>query len=360
MTPRHDGIYLERRGKKCISFSCNDYLGLSQHKAVKLAAIEAIEQYGTGACASRLVSGNHPLYEAIESELCAWKKTESALVFGSGYLANMGLIPALVGERDLILADKYIHACMLDGAVLSGATLHRFQHNDLDSCKRQLEAHRAKHDRCLILTEGVFSMDGDTAPIPELYALAQAYDATLIVDDAHALGVIGGGSGTKYLGENMLIMGTLSKAAGSYGGYVCGAKPVMDWLVQSARSLIFSTGLPPATIAASLAAIRMMRDDSTHIEKLWNHIRMFADRLGITPQSAIVPLVIGEPQTAIKLSNMLEDAGYFVSAIRPPTVPQGTARLRFTFSALHTPVMIQALAEDVLHLMPHIAVGKPS
>jgi 8-amino-7-oxononanoate synthase len=359
-TLRHDGVSVERNGKALLSFACNDYLGLSHDMEVKQAAINAIETYGTGAGASRLVSGNHPLYIALENAFSDWKKVPATVVFGSGYLANMGLISALAGEGDLILADKFAHACMLDGTKLSGATLHRFVHNDMESLKRQLQTHRGKHEQCLILTEAVFSMDGDVAPLEILYSLAQEYDALLVVDDAHALGVTGGGAGTRYLGENMLIMGTLSKAAGAYGGYVCGSKPLINLLVNQARSLIFSTGLPPSVIASAHAAIQIMRQKPERIEALWNNIRAFADRMGLRPQSAIVPLIIGEPEKALRISAMLEEAGYYVSAIRPPTVPQGTSRLRFTFSALHTATQIQALCEDFFAIMPHIELGRAS
>jgi 8-amino-7-oxononanoate synthase len=320
---------VRRGGQTYVSFSCNDYLGLAHHPAVITAAREALECYGAGAAASRLVTGNHPVYTGLERLLAELKGTERALVFGSGYLANVGTIPALVRKNDLILADRLCHACMYDGARLSGAMLLRFAHNDLKACRRLLDEHRAGFERCLILTETVFGMDGDCAPVQELDELARAYDAWLMTDDAHGLGLCVGNSAD-------VQMGTLSKAAGSCGGYVCGSAELIGWLETSARSLLFTTGLPPASVAAAAAALRIIREDKDLVSKPLENARRFTSALGREPAtSPIVPVIVGEPERALAASTMLETHGLLVVAIRPPTVPPGTARLRFTFSALH-------------------------
>lgn len=332
-----EGVQVMRGGKRLISFSGNDYLGLSQHPEVVAAARAALEKYGAGAGASRLVTGNNPLYGALEKTLAEVKNTESACVFGSGYLANIGVIPALVGAGDLILADKLVHACMIDGARLSGATVLRFAHNNLEHCRMLLSANRSEHHHCLILTETVFSMDGDRAPLTELAAFAKEFDAWLMTDDAH------GFSSSK--GEGIIKMGTLSKAVGSYGGYVCGSKILIEYLHTAARSFIYSTGLPPAAVAASIAALGVMKKQPALLEKPLANAKYFAQLLGIADaQSAIVPVIVKETEKALAASALLEEKGFLVAAIRPPTVPENAARLRFTFSALHEQKDIEAVA----------------
>jgi len=329
---RTEGIYVTRGSKKLISFSCNDYLGLSQHPLVIEAAIEATKEYGTGAAASRLVTGNHPLYAQLEKTIATMKHTEAALVLGSGYLTNLGVIPALVGKGDLIITDKLVHACIIDGAQLSGATLKRFKHNDMEDLARVLES-RADYANCLIVTDHVFSMDGDIAPLKPMRALAETHDAWLMVDDAHGLGIIIPEA------QPHLWMGTLSKAAGAYGGYVAGSQTVIDYLVTSARSFIFSTGLPPAAIAAANAALKLMTPE------LAAKPLALAKRLDANAQSTIVPVILGDEVTTLEKSKALEAAGFLVQAIRPPTVPAGTARLRVAFSALHSEDMVDTLAK---------------
>lgn len=337
------GGAVSRAGSGLLSFSCNDYFGLSQHPEVIEAAMAATKQYGAGAGASRLVSGNHPLYGELEARLAAAKGTEAALVFGSGYLANMGAIPALVGKSDLILADKFSHACMLDAAKLSGATVLRFAHNNIEHCKMLLEANRADFHNCLILTETVFSMDGDRAPMLALSDLAKASDSWLMSDDAHGFGVI------EQPVRAEIQMGTLSKSLGAYGGYVCGSKTLIDYLQTAARSLIFSTGLPPATIAAASKALDILQADETLREAPFKNATYFTQLLGIKPaESAVVPVIVEENDKALKAAAMLARAGYYVAAIRPPTVPENTARLRFAFSAQHTKEQIEAVATLLL------------
>jgi 8-amino-7-oxononanoate synthase len=328
-----------RRGsKEYVSFSCNDYLGLTHHPAVIAAAREAIVRYGTGAGASRLVTGSHPLYAELESLLAGMKGAERALVFSSGYMANIGTIPSLVGKEDLILADRLCHACMWDGARLSGATILRFHHNDLDHCRELMEMHRGSFGRCLILTETVFSMDGDLGPVRELGELARARDAWLMTDDAHGLGICPSPSSD-------VQMGTLSKAVGSSGGYVCGSSELIAWLENRARSLMFSTGLAPASVAAAAAALRIIRDFPELRTRPLANARRFTAALGRPPaQSPIVPVILGEPGRALEASAMLERHGFLVVPIRPPSVPTGTARLRFAFSAMHEPDAIDRAA----------------
>ena len=335
-----DGLTIERGGRRLISFSCNDYLGLSHHPRVIAAAVAATERYGAGAGASRYVTGDNPLYGAIETRLARIKGSETALVFGSGYLANLGIIPALMGEGDLIVGDELSHACMHGGARLSRAEIRLFRHNDVDHCAAILATERAKHGHCLVMTEGVFSMDGDRAPVKRLATLARDHDAWLLTDDAHALGVIGGGRGSAHAdgatGLVPLQMGTLSKAVGAYGGYLCTDRDTAEFIRHRARSLIYSTGLPPGTLAAIDAALALIEQDQAMVERPLILARRFTDSMGLPPaESAILPLVLGDPARALAAAQALEDKGFLVVAMRPPTVPEGSSRLRLTFSAAH-------------------------
>src|SRR3954452_13726485 len=255
-TGRSGDLWVERNGRRLLSFSCNDYLGLSQHPALKAAAIAAIERHGVGAGASRLVTGDHPLYAELEQRLARLKGTEAGCVFGSGYLANTGIAPALVGRGDLILIDELAHSSLWTGARLSRAEVLSFRHNDAGHVADLLRQHRTQHQRTLIVTEGVFSMDGDRAPLIELAAPADGHDAWLMVDDAHDLDF-----DAAALANVPLRIGTLSKAIGAYGGYICASQPVIDLIRNRARTLIYSTGLPPATIAAAIAAIDLIERD---------------------------------------------------------------------------------------------------
>ena len=336
------GACVERGGKKLVSFSDNDYLGLSRHPKVVEAAKAALDTYGAGAGASRLVTGNYPLYDELEAALAAYKGTEAACVFGSGYLANIGAIPALVGKSDLIVADRLVHACMIDAARLSGATLLRFAHNNMDHCQMALEEARGEHAHCLILSETVFSMDGDRAPLKVLSNLAKRYDAWLMTDDAHGLGIAPSHP------DAHIQMGTLSKAAGSYGGYVCGSKTLVDYIKTSARSLIYSTALPPAAVAASIAALEIISNDKALTGKPLANAKYFTSLLELPEaQSAIVPVVLKDNDKTLAASAHLEGEGFLVAAIRPPTVPENTARLRFAFSALHEKKDIERVAEII-------------
>lgn len=342
-TGRSGGVYVQRGGKELISFSCNDYLGLSQHPDVVAAGVEALAEYGAGAGASRLVTGNMPCYDELETRLAAYKGTQAACVFGSGYLANLGVVPALAGKGDLILADKLAHACMIDAARLSGATVMRFAHNNLDHCRMLLEANRGEHHHCLVMTETVFSMDGDRAPISALKKLAQSADAWLMTDDAHGFGVL-----PRHIIPADIQMGTLSKAAGVYGGYVCGSKTLIDYLKTAARSLIYSTALPPAVVASAAAAVSIITDEAELVAQPLARAREFTSALGMeAAQSAIVPVILKDSEKALAASQFLEERGFLVAAIRPPTVPENTARLRFAFSALHESEQVRQVASII-------------
>jgi 8-amino-7-oxononanoate synthase len=345
-----DGLYVERDGRRLLSFSCNDYLNLSHDPAVKAAAVAAISQYGAGAGASRLVTGNHPLLSTLEAKLAKLKGTEAACVFGSGYLANFGIIPALASKDDFILIDSFSHACIHAGAQVSGAINLTFDHNDVRHAESLLEAHRGSARHVLLITEGVFSMDGDRAPLASLAALCREHDCWLMIDDAHGLGILGDGRGSAAeagcAADVPLQMGTLSKAAGSYGGYICASKPVVDLLKTRARTLIYSTGLPPASAAAAIAALDMIASEPVLTQLPLAKAQRFTQRLGLPPaQSPIVPLIIGEPEAALAASQFLADAGFLVTAIRPPTVAPGTARLRIAFTAGHRDEDIDRLAD---------------
>lgn len=350
-TARRD-VVVERDGRRLVSFSCNDYLGLSSHPALAEAARAAIAQYGVGAGASRLVTGNHPLYDALEARLARLKGTAAACVFGSGYLANTGIIPALVGSGDLVLVDELAHACLWAGARLSGATVLPFGHNDLDDLRARLGERRTGHGKTLILTDGVFSMDGDLAPLPSLGRLAREYDAWLMADDAHGIGVVGRGRGSTFAtgaaADVPLQMGTLSKAIGGYGGYLCASVPVIELMKNRARTLIYSTALPPPVVAAAIAALDLIAGDPALTALPLAKARAFTARAGLPPaKSQIVPLIVGSAEAALAAARLLEAEGFLVVPIRPPTVPDGTARLRFAFTARHDDGDIARLADLV-------------
>jgi 8-amino-7-oxononanoate synthase len=335
-----------------LSFCCNDYLNLTHHPAVKEAAIQALRTYGVGAGSSRLVTGNHPLYAELEARLARWKGTEAACVFGSGYLANSGIVPALAGAGDLIVIDELSHACLWSGARLSRAAVMTYRHCDVGHAEALIGEHRGRHRHALLITDGVFSMDGDIAPLYQLSALAQRYDAWLMSDDAHGLGVLGHGHGSFVAhgtpADIPLQMGTLSKALGGYGGYLCASSAVIDLMRNRARTLIYSTGLPPATVAAAIAALDVIEREPDYAALPVAKAKAFARDAGLPePVSPIVPVVLGDAQAALEASQLLADHGFLVAAIRPPTVPEGTARLRLTFTAQHPDAEIERLAKVV-------------
>ncbi len=355
-THRVDGVWVERAGRRLVSFSCNDYLGLSHHPAVKAAAKQATDLYGTGSGASRLITGDHPLFAELEARLACLKGTEAACVFGSGYLANTGTIPTFISSGDLVLVDELAHACIWAGANLSGAKVEAFAHNDMDDLAARLAKHRDGADRALVAADGVFSMDGDIAPLGEISRLCQAGDTWLLVDDAHGLGVLGGGVGTAALFPDArvdLAVGTLSKAVGGYGAYVCATKPIIDFVKTRARTLVYSTGLPPANTAAAIAALDIIGSEPELVAAPLTHARRFTSTLNLPQaQSAAVPILLGDAQTALAAAAELEDKGFLAVPIRPPTVPAGTARLRIAFTAGHTPEQVDQLAAAVRPWVP--------
>lgn len=350
-THRLDGVHVIRGGREMISFSCNDYLGLSHHPALKAAAVAAIETYGVGAGASRLVTGDHPLFAELEARLAALKGAEAACVFGSGYLANLGIIPTFAGPGDLVMADALAHSCIWAGARLSGAQVIAFAHNDMADLETRLAAARPGAGRALVATDGVFSMDGDVAPLDEISRIARRHDAWLMVDDAHGLGVTGGGGGTARLFPDARIdlhMGTFSKAIGGYGAYVCATRPVIDLLKMRARTIVYTTGLPPANAAAALAALDIIETDAALVALPLAKARRFTAALNLPEaQSAVVPIILGEAETALAAAADLETQGLLAVPIRPPTVPAGTARLRIAFTAGHADVDVDRLAAAV-------------
>ena len=349
-------------GPVLLSFSCNDYLGLSHHAEVVEASVAAARVHGVGAGGSRLITGNHVGYAALEAELAALKGTEDCVVFGSGYLANAGAIGAVVGPRDWCVVDALCHACIMQGVTLArclGVTL--YAHNDVSDCEARVAAAAravsAGGGRVLVCTETVFSMDGDLAPVAALSEVCRRHGAWLMTDDAHGVLVIGdAGQGGVPQGAHVdLQAGTLSKAVGSYGGYVACAKAIGDLLRTRARTFVYSTGLPPAVTAASLAAIRVARREPDRRGRARARAALFASLVpGCTPApaAAIVPLIVGAERAALDAQAGLLRRGFLVGAIRPPTVPAGTSRLRFTFSADHAEDDVRALAAAVLELVP--------
>ncbi len=333
-------------GREVLLFASNNYLGLANHPQIKIAAVKAIEEFGVGSGASRLISGTLTPHHTLERDLAQWKGVESCLTFSSGYATNIGVIPSLAKADSLILADRLCHASLIDGCRLSRATLRVFHHNDLDHLKRLLSK-RPTHASTLIITEGVFSMDGDLAPLPEIAQLAQEFEATLLVDDAHGTGVMGPtGRGTvEHYGVNpghLLHMGTLSKAIGSSGGFVAGPKDFVAYLINTSRSFIYTTAPPPAMAAAASAALAIIQQEPQRRIKLWRNREFLYNGIGsmgfqlTNTQSPILPIIVKDPELAVQMSQRLREEGVWIPAVRPPTVPKGTSRLRITVTADHS------------------------
>jgi glycine C-acetyltransferase len=335
-------------GRSVLLLCSNNYLGLANHPALKEAAIRGVERYGVSSGASRLVSGNMELHEMLEARIAAFKGTEAALVFNSGYAANTGIIPVLAGKGDVIFSDRLNHASIVDGCLLSRARLVRYPHNDMAALRRLLDE-TSPSGRRLIVVDGVFSMDGDLAALRELVALKKEYDALLMVDDAHGTGVLGkGGRGSAELcgvmAEIDIQMGTFGKALGSFGAYAASSREIADMLINRSRSFIFSTSLPPAVLATSLAALHLVDspEGAELRERLTRNANLFRgalkaagyDTMGSVTQ--IVPVTVGEAGPAMEFSRLLLEEGVFVQGIRPPTVPAGSCRLRCTVMATHT------------------------
>jgi glycine C-acetyltransferase len=344
-----------RGGRQYVDFSSNDYLGLSSHPALLAAAKDALERYGVGAGASRLMSGDLEIHHALEEEVASFKGTQAALVFNSGYQANTGIVPALLGRHDAVFADQLCHASQLDGALLSRAKVLRFRHNDPGHLAHLLERHRKAFGRALVMTESVFSMDGDRAPLAVLLEACRRNRCLFMVDEAHATGVFGPqGRGCVeaegLAGEIDLVMGTFSKALGAFGAYLAASRTVVEFLVNSARSFIYSTALPPPVIAASLAALRLCAAGETRGEELLRRSGEFREALRTNGwkaggDSQIVPVTVGDSARSVALSEQLAARGYLALPVRPPTVPEGSARLRFSLTAAHGDPQIRGAVE---------------
>jgi 8-amino-7-oxononanoate synthase len=367
------GPEIEIAGRHLVNFSSNDYLGLAHDPRLREAAIGAISEFGVGAGASRLLSGTQSPHLRLERALANWKgipETFGTLCFSSGYAAAVGTIPALVGKNDVIVLDKLCHASLIDGAKLSGAILRIFPHNNLRKLESHLEWAGCSHQsrRVLIVTESVFSMDGDRAPLRDLVELKKRFGALLMLDEAHAVGVIGANGRGLASEENVsdevdVQMGTLSKALGTSGGYICGSRNLTEWLINRARSFIYSTAPPPAIAAAALAAVNFLSSSEGEERRLllWERIKLTQEllpRTGLNKEqhaagSAIFPWIVGDEQAALNLSAALKNEGFLVPAIRYPTVARGAARLRITVIAAHREDQIRALCEAIRKVTKH-------
>mgnify|MGYP006413314147 CR=1 FL=1 len=354
---------IDIEGKTYLSFCSNNYLGLANHPSVIEAVKKAVDEYGWGACASRLVSGNMTLHEALEKEISRFKRKDAAIVFPTGYMANLGVISSLVSGGDLVVSDKLNHASIIDGCRLSGAVFRVYAHCNMEKLENILKK-SSKYNRILIVTDSVFSMDGDLAPLPDIVRIAKKYNAMVMVDEAHGTGVFGenGRGVVEYFNldnEVDVVMGTLSKAIGSLGGYVCGDDDLISYLRNKARPFMYTTALPPAVCAASIASINLIQEDPSLREALWNNVCCIKERLGllgidmISSQSQIIPLLIGDTQKAVDISKLLYERGVLIPAIRPPTVPANSSRLRMTVMSSHTQDDLESLfkvLKDVLNL----------
>jgi len=341
-------------GQEVINFASNDYLGLTGDKRLIEAATKAIQEFGTGSTGSRLLSGHRELHGELEQAIASFKQTEDAVIFSSGYLANLGAITALVGKRDLILSDQYNHSSLKNGAILSGATIIEYPHCDVETIKQQLQQVRQNYRRCLIITDGVFSMDGDLCPLPALLSIGEEFSCMVLVDEAHSTAVLGknGAGCVEYFGctgKTLIQMGTLSKALGSLGGYVAGSKTLIDFLRNRAPSWIYTTALSPGDAAAALAAINIVQQEPQHRDRLWKNVvylqRLVKQELPslqlLPSQSPIICFQLANAGEALRVGKQLISAGIFAPAIRPPTVP--TSRIRISIMATHQKVHIEKL-----------------
>ncbi|MBT7591956.1 MAG: 8-amino-7-oxononanoate synthase [Candidatus Scalindua sp.] len=347
--------HIEIEGKTFLSFCSNNYLGLANNPSVVKAVKDAVEEYGWGAGASRLVSGNMTLHETLENVISRFKGKEAALVFPTGYMANLGAISSLVSKGDLVICDKLNHASIIDGCRLSGADFRVYAHCDMEKLENILRK-SSRYNRKLIVTDSVFSMDGDLAPLPDIVRIADKYKAMVMVDEAHGTGVFGrNGRGVvehfNLNNEIDIVMGTLSKAIGSLGGYVTGDNDLINYLRNKARSFMYTTALPPAVCAASIAAINLIKGDPSIRESLWHNVRFINDNLKllnfnlISSESPIIPILVGDAQKAVDMSKLLYERGILIPAIRPPTVPANSSRLRMTVMSTHTKEDLERLLE---------------
>lgn len=345
-------------GREVINFSSNNYLGLASSSFLKHAAMEAIESLGIGAGASRLISGNFTLHQELEKALAAFKRTESCLLFNCGYMANCGLLSSLADRHDVVFSDRLNHASIIDGVRLSQAQLVRYHHRNMDDLRHLLLSYSQRGNKLFIVTDTIFSMEGDLAPLPEIVALAKEFGAIVMVDEAHATGVMGEhGRGVVELmnleDEIDIQMGTLSKAFGGFGAYVAGDALLIDYLINKARTFIFTTALPPATLSASIKALSIMENRPDLRDTLLSQAAWFRKKLRevgfnlLKSETQIIPLVAGDNDKAVQFSRELLSAGIYAPAIRPPAVPQGTARLRISLMATHTMADLEESFEQI-------------
>ncbi|MDI6758238.1 MAG: 8-amino-7-oxononanoate synthase [Candidatus Omnitrophota bacterium] len=354
------GARIRINSKEYIDFSSNDYLGLSSHPKLIKAGKKAINEFGTGACASRLLSGDLELHHFLEERVAKFKHKEAGLVFNSGYQANVGIISALCSKAGCIFSDRLNHASIVDGILLSGARFFRFQHNDIGHLELLLKRERRKFREALVITESIFSMDGDESPLKDIVKLKEKYDFRFMVDEAHATGIFGSdGSGMvreKGVSEKVdLIMGTFSKALGSFGAYLACSRKIADYLINSCRSFIYSTALPAAVIAGNLMSIQLIQQEPWRRKKLLDLACFFRKKLEkkgfrLHGSSQIVPVVIGDNAKTVKFAQILQEKGFWALAIRPPTVPQGEARLRFSLTVNHEKEILSLLINELTNI----------
>ena len=357
-----DAVRVKRNNREFLMMASNNYLGLTHDLRVQQAAKYAVEEYGTGSGGARLTSGTFPLFNELELGIADFKHTEQALVFNTGYMANVGTITALMNKNSIIISDELNHASIIDGCRLSGARIERYNHKDIEHAEHILKNYKSSHK--MIITDGVFSMDGDIAPLDRLYELSKEYNALLMVDDAHATGVIGNGRGTAHhfgLTDVDVQLGTLSKALGSVGGYVAGRKELIEYLVNYSRSFIFSTALSPADIGAALEALTIVKNEPLVVEQLNENTAYMANKLqsmGIEcdDETPIFPIIVGDNEMALSLAYELELRGIIITAIRPPTVPVGESRLRMTVTAAHSQEQLDYVANTLRDLLVDINI----
>ncbi len=346
-------------GREVIVLCSSNYLGLATHPRLKAAAIEATERLGVCSAASRLIAGNNELYRTLEERLAVFKRREAALVFSTGYMANLGVISAVVGDGDVVYTDALSHASIVDGCRLSRATVKIFPHNDVDALEDLLKSDTGFRRR-LIAVDGVYSMDGDLTPLPDLVKLSKDYDALLMLDDAHGTGILGerGGGTAEHFGLDDpdavdIEIGTLGKALGSFGAYVVGSRSLREYLINRSRSFIFTCALAPSALAAALATLDVLDEEPAHRQRLWENLRHFREglhRLGLSTEPSathILPVMTYDRQRTMALCERLLELGVFCQGIRPPTVPPGTSRLRFTVTAAHTRADLDQALEAV-------------
>jgi len=343
------GARVKIRGKELINFCSNNYLGLAGHPEVVRKTKEILKKHGVGSGASRLVSGNFEIHDELEAKISKYEGTPASIVFPTGYMANLGTMQALVGAGDAVIIDRLNHASIIDGARISGAKLLVYPHRDMEELEKILKNAQIFKKR-LIVSDHVFSMDGDIAPANKLAELAKKYKSMLMLDTAHSTGVLDLKIKDR---ANIIIMGTLSKAIGSLGGFISGSCELIDYLRNKARSFIYTTGLPPAIAAASLASFDIIEKDSSFKEKLWDNVNYLKNKIQplnfdtLGSETQIIPIMIGDARIAVEISNRLYSSGIFLSAIRPPTVPKGTSRLRLTVTAMHSRDDIDYLASKL-------------